>query len=70
MTDGFFALGGDSISSMQLASRARRAGLIVTPGRSSRRRPPNASRLWHARPQPVRRPSPTTPEWAKCRGPP
>ncbi|MEV7194406.1 amino acid adenylation domain-containing protein [Streptomyces sp. NPDC093510] len=29
--DGFFELGGDSISSMQLASRARRAGLIVTP---------------------------------------
>ncbi|MFF0033656.1 amino acid adenylation domain-containing protein [Streptomyces avermitilis] len=31
VTDGFFALGGDSISSMQLASRARRAGLILTP---------------------------------------
>ncbi|MFH8606825.1 amino acid adenylation domain-containing protein [Streptomyces sp. NPDC018029] len=29
--DGFFELGGDSISSMQLASRARRAGLILTP---------------------------------------
>ncbi|MFJ6088498.1 amino acid adenylation domain-containing protein, partial [Streptomyces sp. NPDC092369] len=29
--DGFFALGGDSIMSMQLASRARRAGLVVTP---------------------------------------
>ncbi|MYY86183.1 amino acid adenylation domain-containing protein [Streptomyces sp. SID335] len=29
--DGFFELGGDSISSMQLASRARRAGLVVTP---------------------------------------
>ncbi|MYZ14036.1 phosphopantetheine-binding protein, partial [Streptomyces sp. SID337] len=29
--DGFFELGGDSISSMQLASRARQAGLILTP---------------------------------------
>ncbi|MFJ2770398.1 amino acid adenylation domain-containing protein [Streptomyces sp. NPDC087300] len=29
--DGFFELGGDSISSMQLASRARRAGLVLTP---------------------------------------
>ncbi|MBT2454414.1 non-ribosomal peptide synthetase [Streptomyces sp. ISL-86] len=28
--DGFFALGGDSISSIQVVSRARRAGLIVT----------------------------------------
>ncbi|MEV6752603.1 amino acid adenylation domain-containing protein [Streptomyces sp. NPDC051214] len=31
VTDGFFELGGDSISSMQLASRARRSGLVVTP---------------------------------------
>ncbi|MFB1049048.1 amino acid adenylation domain-containing protein [Streptomyces chrestomyceticus] len=30
--DGFFALGGDSISSMQLVSRARRAGLVLTSG--------------------------------------
>ncbi|AKH86059.1 hypothetical protein AA958_31910 [Streptomyces sp. CNQ-509] len=29
--DDFFALGGDSITSMQLASRARRAGLVLTP---------------------------------------
>ncbi|MEO3755455.1 amino acid adenylation domain-containing protein [Streptomyces sp. B6B3] len=29
--DSFFALGGDSIMSMQLASRARRAGLVVSP---------------------------------------
>ncbi|AUH39244.1 non-ribosomal peptide synthetase [Streptomyces sp. CMB-StM0423] len=29
--DDFFALGGDSITSMQLASRARRAGLLLTP---------------------------------------
>ncbi len=29
--DSFFELGGDSISSMQLASRARRAGLVLTP---------------------------------------
>ncbi|MGW5861006.1 amino acid adenylation domain-containing protein [Streptomyces sp. NPDC055239] len=31
VTDSFFVLGGDSISSMQLASRARRSGLVVTP---------------------------------------
>ncbi|GAA1914528.1 hypothetical protein GCM10009837_44050 [Streptomyces durmitorensis] len=31
VTDSFFELGGDSISSMQLASRTRRAGLVVTP---------------------------------------
>ncbi|MFF0724261.1 amino acid adenylation domain-containing protein [Streptomyces sp. NPDC004134] len=29
--DSFFALGGDSITSMQLASRARRAGYVLTP---------------------------------------
>ncbi|HET6710065.1 non-ribosomal peptide synthetase, partial [Amycolatopsis sp.] len=29
--DGFFALGGDSIQSMRLASRARAAGLRITP---------------------------------------
>ncbi|MGI5378894.1 amino acid adenylation domain-containing protein [Streptomyces sp. CA-251387] len=29
--DSFFELGGDSISSMQLSSRARQAGLVVTP---------------------------------------
>ncbi|MGW2230889.1 amino acid adenylation domain-containing protein [Streptomyces formicae] len=29
--DSFFELGGDSISSMQLVSRARRMGLVVTP---------------------------------------
>jgi non-ribosomal peptide synthase protein (TIGR01720 family) len=29
--DSFFALGGDSIMSMQLAARARRAGLAITP---------------------------------------
>ncbi len=29
--DGFFALGGDSITSMQVAARARRAGLPLTP---------------------------------------
>ncbi|WP_328807627.1 non-ribosomal peptide synthetase [Nonomuraea antri] len=29
--DGFFALGGDSITSMQLAARARRAGIALTP---------------------------------------
>ncbi|WP_217142904.1 non-ribosomal peptide synthetase [Streptomyces sp. AC627_RSS907] len=29
--EGFFALGGDSIMSIQLVSRARRAGLVLTP---------------------------------------
>jgi amino acid adenylation domain-containing protein len=29
--DSFFELGGDSISSIQLATRARRAGLVLTP---------------------------------------
>ena len=29
--DNFFALGGDSIVSIQLVSRARKAGLIITP---------------------------------------
>ena len=29
--DNFFALGGDSIMSIQLVSRARRAGLLLTP---------------------------------------
>ncbi|MBM7173882.1 hypothetical protein JQK87_37080, partial [Streptomyces sp. G44] len=29
--DDFFELGGDSITSMQLASRARRSGILVTP---------------------------------------
>ena len=29
--DNFFALGGDSIMSIQLVSRARRAGLVITP---------------------------------------
>ncbi|MEO3972429.1 amino acid adenylation domain-containing protein [Streptomyces sp. CAU 1734] len=29
--DSFFALGGDSITSLQLVTRARRAGLVVTP---------------------------------------
>ncbi|MFE0250281.1 amino acid adenylation domain-containing protein [Streptomyces sp. NPDC059010] len=29
--DSFFELGGDSISSMQVSSRARQAGLVVTP---------------------------------------
>ncbi|MEU1161157.1 phosphopantetheine-binding protein, partial [Streptomyces sp. NPDC005921] len=28
--DSFFALGGDSISSIQVVSRARRAGLVIT----------------------------------------
>ena len=29
--DNFFALGGDSISSIELVSRARQAGLLITP---------------------------------------
>lgn len=31
LDDGFFALGGDSIIAIQLVSRARRAGLIISP---------------------------------------
>ncbi|MEU2794846.1 amino acid adenylation domain-containing protein, partial [Streptomyces sp. NPDC007100] len=38
--DGFFELGGDSISSMQLASRARRAGLVLTPRQIFERKTP------------------------------
>jgi non-ribosomal peptide synthase protein (TIGR01720 family) len=30
--DNFFELGGDSISSMQLVAKARKAGLLITPG--------------------------------------
>src|SRR5262249_7384343 len=29
--DNFFALGGDSITSIQLVSRARKAGVVITP---------------------------------------
>src|SRR5215207_11678984 len=29
--DNFFTLGGDSIGSIQLVSRARKAGLVITP---------------------------------------
>ncbi|WP_352289517.1 phosphopantetheine-binding protein, partial [Psychrobacter sp. GW64-MNA-CIBAN-0177] len=31
ITDNFFALGGDSIVSIQVVSRARQAGIILTP---------------------------------------
>ena len=37
--DNFFELGGDSIVSIQLVSRARRAGLLITPRRCSSTRP-------------------------------
>ena len=33
MDDNFFDLGGDSIVSIQLVSRARKAGLVFTPAR-------------------------------------
>lgn len=33
--DSFVELGGDSIIAIQLASRARESGLVITPGRSS-----------------------------------
>jgi len=36
--DNFFALGGDSIMSIQLVSRARKAGLIITPRAGARLR--------------------------------
>ncbi|MEO3846026.1 phosphopantetheine-binding protein, partial [Streptomyces sp. B22F1] len=38
--DDFFALGGDSITSMQLASRARREGLVLTPRQVFEQRTP------------------------------
>ncbi len=41
--DSFFALGGDSILSIQLVARARKAGMALTPGTSSSRRPPPPS---------------------------
>ncbi len=37
--DSFFALGGDGILSIQLVARARKAGMALTPGTSSSRRP-------------------------------
>ncbi|GAX51781.1 amino acid adenylation domain-containing protein [Streptomyces olivochromogenes] len=40
--DGFFALGGDSISSLQVVSRARRAGLVITARDVFRHRTPAA----------------------------
>ncbi|MGC9443286.1 condensation domain-containing protein, partial [Streptomyces sp. WG5] len=40
--DGFFALGGDSIMSIQLVSRARRAGLVLTPREIFEHRTPAA----------------------------
>ncbi|MFD0442078.1 phosphopantetheine-binding protein [Streptomyces indonesiensis] len=54
--DNFFHLGGDSILSIQVASRARQAGLAFTPGSSSGippspRSPPS--------PRPPPRPPPT-----------
>ncbi|MDN3356470.1 non-ribosomal peptide synthetase [Actinomadura sp. DC4] len=38
--DGFFDLGGDSIMSMQLVARARRAGLVITPRQVFERKTP------------------------------
>ncbi|MFC5286679.1 amino acid adenylation domain-containing protein [Actinokineospora guangxiensis] len=40
--DDFFALGGDSIVSIQLVSRARSAGLVFTPGEVFRHKTPAA----------------------------
>ncbi|SAK44385.1 non-ribosomal peptide synthetase [Caballeronia pedi] len=40
--DGFFALGGDSILSIQLVSRARKAGLVLTPADVFREKTPAA----------------------------
>ncbi|SAL73620.1 non-ribosomal peptide synthetase [Caballeronia arvi] len=40
--DSFFALGGDSILSIQLVSRARRAGLVLTPAEVFREKTPAA----------------------------
>ncbi|MGW3040584.1 amino acid adenylation domain-containing protein [Kitasatospora sp. NPDC001159] len=38
--DGFFELGGDSISSMQVAARARREGIVLTPRQVFEQRTP------------------------------
>ncbi|MDN3356469.1 non-ribosomal peptide synthetase [Actinomadura sp. DC4] len=38
--DGFFDLGGDSIMSMQLVARARRAGVVITPRQVFERKTP------------------------------
>ncbi|SAK90671.1 non-ribosomal peptide synthetase [Caballeronia temeraria] len=40
--DGFFALGGDSILSIQLVSRARKAGLVLSPADVFREKTPAA----------------------------
>ncbi|MGW7362925.1 amino acid adenylation domain-containing protein, partial [Streptomyces sp. NPDC054841] len=40
--DNFFALGGDSISSIQAVSHARRAGLVITPTQIRKHRTPAA----------------------------
>ena len=45
--DSFFALGGDSIMSIQLVSRARKAGLLVGRARYSNTRPSLDLRLSH-----------------------
>ncbi|WP_423836030.1 phosphopantetheine-binding protein [Streptomyces endophytica] len=54
--DSFFALGGDSITAIQVVSRARTRGVTLTPGRSSttaprrpRRAPPRARGPGHPR---------------------
>jgi len=55
--DGFFALGGDSILSIQLVSRARKAGLVLTPADVFRETTPAAlavvARNPDAEPQPA-----------------
>jgi aspartate racemase len=43
--DSFFALGGDSIMSLQLVSRARRAGLVFSPRDVFRQKTPAATAL-------------------------
>lgn len=57
--DNFFHLGGDSILSIQVASRARQAGLALTPGSCSGtprspRSPPSPPRPWPPPPTPGR----------------
>ena len=68
--DSFFELGGDSIMSMQLVSRARGPGLCSTRGMCSSTRPRRGWR-WLREPHPARirrrGPKTRTREWGRCR---
>ncbi|WP_425507142.1 phosphopantetheine-binding protein [Streptomyces rapamycinicus] len=66
--EGFFALGGDSILSMQLVSRARTEGLSLTPRQVFQHQTPPP---WRASPRhPAPRPRRTPPPPRAVRPPP